>query len=318
MKVLYIVNPEDSIGLYGFYNEYMSDLLFHGLYNLDDVEVTEIFPITHLFKPLKSYVNSQKIYGHGFSSCFTIDEDPRSKKRDDTLINEKIKDKYYDYIIYGSICRTQTHLKELTEIYGQEKIILIDGEDGLNPDRHPEMTGMYEHNKNYLSLASKFTNYFKREITPECSQQHPNIKPISFAIPESKIRKEINANKNLQKIATPIPYSSSTYQFNDEQEYYDNYYNSDFGITTRKAGWDCMRHYEIMANGCIPLFFNFNNKPPQTLTTLNCDLINKCWKIAESGSDSDIIEMKKEVLEFTKNNLTTKHLAKYVMETAVS
>mgnify|MGYP003137916084 CR=1 FL=1 len=98
MKILYIVNPKDSVEIYGFYNDYMSDVLFHGLYNLPDVEIIEPFPITHLFKPLKSHVDPKKIYGHGFSSCFTIDDDP--KDRDRNNIDQKIQDHYYDYIIW--------------------------------------------------------------------------------------------------------------------------------------------------------------------------------------------------------------------------
>lgn len=313
MKILYIVNPKDSVELSGFYNDYMSDVLFHGLYNLPDVEIIEPFPMTHLFKPLKSYVDPKRIYGHGFSSCFTIDDDPKDRDRDN--IDQKIQDHYYDYIIYGSICRTQSGLKTLMDIYDHNKIILIDGEDGLNDERHPNMTLIHQYNERYLELSTQFPNYFKRELRPEYLEKYPNLKPISFAIPESKIRDKINPIKHLQKIATPIPYSTSTYQFTDEQEYYDNYYNSDFGITMQKAGWDCMRHYEIMANGCIPLFFNFENRFPHTLTTLDPDLMNKCWATAQFGNDDNIIEMKEEVLEFTKNNLTTKHLAQYVLET---
>ena len=54
-----------------------------------------------------------------------------------------------------------------------------------------------------------------------------------------------------------MPGIKETYIYKDEQSYYDDMYNSRFAITMRKAGWDCMRHYEIMANGCITLFLNF-------------------------------------------------------------
>ena len=46
------------------------------------------------------------------------------------------------------------------------------------------------------------------------------------------------------------------------------YKKSLFGITTEKAGWDCFRHYEILMNGCIPLFPNIKNCPELTCTNL--------------------------------------------------
>jgi hypothetical protein len=50
------------------------------------------------------------------------------------------------------------------------------------------------------------------------------------------------------------PRNKETYIFKDEASYYQDYQYSKFAVTTQKAGWDCMRHYEIMGNGCIPLF----------------------------------------------------------------
>ena len=49
------------------------------------------------------------------------------------------------------------------------------------------------------------------------------------------------------------------------------YSNSIFAITNKKLGWDCLRHYEILMNGCIPLFLNIEDCPKLTLTTLPKD-----------------------------------------------
>src|SRR6266508_4348521 len=49
--------------------------------------------------------------------------------------------------------------------------------------------------------------------------------------------------------------------FNGEGEYYRDLRVSCFAITTRRGGWDCLRHYEIAANGCVP-FRDLNRKPP--------------------------------------------------------
>ena len=40
----------------------------------------------------------------------------------------------------------------------------------------------------------------------------------------------------------------------EEREYKRGYNEAYFGLTKKKAGWDCMRHYEILANGAVPYF----------------------------------------------------------------
>ena len=86
------------------------------------------------------------------------------------------------------------------------------------------------------------------------------IKPISFAIPKSKILKEIDYNpKNI--LAPLIPGKLNTYIYDNENSYYEMYKKSIFALTYKKAGWDCLRHYEILMNGCIPLFLDIENCP---------------------------------------------------------
>ncbi len=78
------------------------------------------------------------------------------------------------------------------------------------------------------------------------------INPISFSIPAEKIVQDVPVKTKMY--ATVIPGVASTYKFHTEELYYKDYQTSCFAITKKKAGWDCLRHYEILANGCIPLF----------------------------------------------------------------
>lgn len=48
--------------------------------------------------------------------------------------------------------------------------------------------------------------------------------------------------------------SNYRYGPDDEAAYHKMYQNSLFALTKKKGGWDCLRHYEILANGCIPIF----------------------------------------------------------------
>ena len=127
------------------------------------------------------------------------------------------------------------------------KIIFVDGEDD-----------------NYIEngLLSKGL-YFKRELDIFKS----NVHPISFAIPKFKIKKDISQKKSFL-LSPLIPGKLKTYIYEDEQNYNIMYQNSIFALTYKKAGWDCFRHYEILMNGCIPLFFNIEDCPKSILKTL--------------------------------------------------
>ena len=63
-------------------------------------------------------------------------------------------------------------------------------------------------------------------------------------------------------LATCDPRDTSTYIFDDEESYYNDYAKSLFAITMKKGGWDCLRHYEILAAGCLPVFLNISQNLP--------------------------------------------------------
>jgi len=49
--------------------------------------------------------------------------------------------------------------------------------------------------------------------------------------------------------------------FRTELEYYQDLRISKFSVTTKRSGWDCLRHYEIAANQCVPCFKDLELKP---------------------------------------------------------
>ena len=89
---------------------------------------------------------------------------------------------------------------------------------------------------------------------------------LSFSIPEiwvsdKKVKKTQMFPKHIvdASIATKLRRSTS-YQFKDEIAYHSDLAASRFGITTRRAGWDCLRHYEIAANQAIICFKDLKKK----------------------------------------------------------
>ena len=169
----------------------------------------------------------------------------------------------------------------------------------------------------------KSTKYFKRELFPATSLQMgipeyipaglykwllpDQMFPIHFSIPEEMITKVGAAQK--QKLFVSgmvdeeiskrlnedyIPLNSEKYKFDNQKDYYADIQISKFGITTKRSGWDCMRHYEFAANGAVLCFKDLDKKPencaPHSLNRHNCitysdydDLLRQIDQIDEEG-----------------------------------
>lgn len=100
--------------------------------------------------------------------------------------------------------------------------------------------------------------------------------PLPYCIPDELIIDfDVAIKKKHIIISDLLPGSQFSYRFgpNDENDYKNMYQESFFAITQKKGGWDCLRHYEIMANGCIPIFRELENCPDKTLVSFPKELI---------------------------------------------
>jgi hypothetical protein len=82
----------------------------------------------------------------------------------------------------------------------------------------------------------------------------------------------------------------------------------------KKAGWDALRHYEILGNYCLPYFVGLEECPKDTLFNFPKELILEGMNLANSFDEQKYFCILNEVFEYTKNNLTTKNIAKYILE----
>jgi hypothetical protein len=187
-----------------------------------------------------------------------------------------------------------------TKFYSNQKLETIEPEK----DNFELIIPMNHHEANNLNID----NYLKN-----------NIFPLSYCIPDEYVIDAENICEKKHIIADLIPGKIMTYRFgvNDESEYYKMYKESLFAFTHKKGGWDCMRHYEIMASGCIPIFEDLDKCPKDTLISFPKELIIEAnkkllpWKNEYSDEYKNYVE---KMINHVKNNCTTSANAKYFLD----
>jgi hypothetical protein len=247
--------------------------------------VVDSTQIVSLYKEYEGRINQRNLWG-GMTAFWLIGQN----NIDRTNIEAKIKDKFYDLVIYGAIRRCTNYYDLVSSVYPANKIIVVDGND------QPDLDPIY--NKHL---------YFKREL----QDSHPNLLPITFAFPSTKLA---TPTRNKEKeYATCIPGQKETYVFTDEKSYYEDYQRSYYGATMKKAGWDCMRHYEIMGNYCIPWFIDLEKCPKDTLVAFPKELILEAKELVNKFDETQYYAILDAIFNHTKKHLTTKSLAEYVL-----
>lgn len=233
----------------------------------------------------------RKIYGKGFT-IYGLLEDTGI---DRSCIREKILDKYYDIVIYGSVHRDLSFWREVSSTYKPSEIIFIDGED---------------HTFLRDDIVGKGI-YFKRELVYKSELVHP----VNFCIPERLIVSDIPPKERM--LATVVPGDRGTYIYERQEDYYKDYRESYFGLTMKKGGWDCCRHYEILLNGCIPMFPGLEQCPGQTMTFFPKKLVLESNRLLDSFCSDEYWEYNTLLLEHTRRYLTTKAVFQYILSFAL-
>lgn len=285
MKVLFLS--------YATYGCYQADSLFIGIRRILGENAVD-FPKIHSLYEQTSAASNQD-WGKGFTLGGRLAD--ISVDRSD--IEAKIKNRFFDLIIYGNIHRASPFLDLVLDVYPKEKIVFIDGAD----------------DKYVITNLLFRGHYFKREITVPVYGVHP----IGFSIPEEHICATVPDKKRLFSICDPR--DRKTYIYKTEQEYYAGYRESYFGVTMQKAGWDSMRHYEIIANGCLPYFLKLNECPVMALTHLPKIELLQCNELALMATKLkcppavDIYhDMVQRLLRYARRNLTCVAVAKQMFE----
>ena len=245
--------------------DYLADSLLHGLISLG-LEVVD-FPCKQVL-----YESSQEcpvspqlgLRGHGFSLYGLLPD--RLVNR--SFIYQRLELGWFDLVIVGQIWRQWGQLLDLAPLLQHVPVVLLDGDDDIRLF-HRSTTRLRRYGWQPFPIHSHRCYYLKREWQGDKEQdRYCRVYPASFSIPEIKIRFADLATKK-QRIATHCVDSEvakacalhTSYAFTSEQAYYDDISQSRFAVTTKRGGWDCLRHYEIAAAGAVPCVRHLDSKP---------------------------------------------------------
>jgi hypothetical protein len=262
------------------HEDYLADSLLHGLRTLLGPDVVD-FPKAEFLYDSYPVTRRGDLYGRGFTLYGLLADEPLDRDR----ALERALDGDYELIVFADIWNTFPRFAEIARSVRGVPIAVLDGADHQAP--YPYAPHWWRKPAWWmLPRAHTRATYFKRELTPitgwfrsylllapTLASRLPSItamREISFSIPAEKVLRTPPTHKQRwlarhvvdREVAARLGIDTA-YAFSDEAAYYADLRSARFGITGKRAGWDCLRHYEQAGNGCVPCFRNLHRKPPR-------------------------------------------------------
>jgi hypothetical protein len=223
----------------------------------------------------------------------------------------------------------------------EKKIVWIDGSDG------PLVFPFHSFRKTIRELAPALLwpmsrwLYFKREYAgKEAMAPFPishllrnyRMYPLSISIPEHHISEIPFFEKSKdfpdylvdEELAALLGVhhgvlGKHSFIFKDESSYLADVAASRYGITTRRSGWDALRHYEYAAKGAILCFRHLDKKPaaaaPFGLNETNCivyDHARDLLKKIKSLSSEEMTRLSENSLLWAKDHTTVAEAGRFL------
>jgi hypothetical protein len=162
----------------------------------------------------------------------------------------------------------------------------------------------------------------------DASKGH-RVFPISYSLPlDEYIDVVPPKTKDCSMI---IPRDKNTYKFTTHAGYVAEYASSYYCITYKKGGWDTLRHYEIIAAGCMPYIIDLDYIPEQTMVHYPKQLVMEARSLPGVSFDCRAIQVHidhavfprerylqllRAVIAHARQHMTTLASAEYVMAAA--
>jgi hypothetical protein len=313
LKMLYITtaNPRAQ-------GDLLEVSIFHGLKTILGDNFVD-YPEKKIMYHDWSETTKDELHGRGFSLY-------KYPLKNLSIDRKSIDLGSFDVVLFGTLTHYDGYpdYSFITKLYPENRIWYLDGHD-----MYGSAPVMGHHNGQHI-IGNQKTNSFKRElIFPQ-----DKVYPTGFGIPEYQIR-EIDFNKKTQLFAKTAPsFARFGYDpemgtrhhhvFTEEEPYYEDMEKSWFGLTCKKGGWDCLRHYEIIAAGSLLLFRDYNQKPntcsPQDLPCYSYSspdelnsIVNRL--LVNNTPTEEYIQMLNNQRRWLLDKGTTVARAKYIIDT---
>ena len=268
-RVLFLAPPVE---------DYLAITLLHGLREVLGAKVVD-YPRYDVAYDSFPDAKRRSVYGRGFSVFFALRDIEIARAN----VEARLRAGEFDLVVFADIWRQFELFARWRPMLSEASTVIVDGAD--SPSVYPHAGFWWRRPSSWLlPRADRGFLYFKREWTqdsqfnlwhrfiPRSARRrlvpYVGLRPISFSFIEAKIRKDSpKKTKDFGRhvvdpeVAARVPGSATSYAFESEEEYYADLSSSRFGITTKRSGWDCLRHYEIAANGAVPCFRDLEQKP---------------------------------------------------------
>jgi hypothetical protein len=266
--------------------DYQAEALFHGLRCLLGSGCVDVPRYDIMYNTLAP-ADRVRLRGRGFTLYGLLPDLPEVDAAR-TAWQTRVGD--YDLVVIASVWRQWRQLIEPWVRDVWRKVVIVDGEDA--PAFFPYAAHLRRSLRAYVARATAW-RYFKREwlgcgadygvftrwLPGPVRRRLPSprqARSISFAVPAEKVTDfgQLEKTKDFPchlvdpdlASATAASFFSAVgadrYVFETEEDYYADLRTARFGVTTKRAGWDCLRHYELAANGCVLCFRDLDRKPP--------------------------------------------------------
>ncbi|MFN7132027.1 MAG: hypothetical protein ACK4N5_08085 [Myxococcales bacterium] len=323
--------------------DYLADGLLHGLRALLGADVVD-YPKAERLYVSATPAQLARVRGRAFTLYGLLDD----VAIDRSHVFARMAAGEFDLVVFSRIWSQFGLFAELLPRLGRTAVAVLDGED--SPAPYP-YAGRWWREPSLWSVPRAHARfpYFKREWTPETLRHRlfklvpasvasalplmRNLRRTSFSIPEEKITRVLAPRARRfpkhvvdAELAARIPGASERYAFASEAAYYEDLQQAQFGVTTRRAGWDCLRHYELAANGCVPLFRDLAKKPatcaPHGLVPgLNClsySSADEALELTSRVTAAEYERLQRGALEWARANSTVVRAREFLAELGLS
>ena len=251
-RILFLADPSP---------DYVADGVFHGLRRLFGDAVVD-FPKRW---PMYEGVDRSQLYGRGFGLYGLLP--------DIEVDREDVFSRSWDLVVSAVLWRDWASWDRAWKAFGPRvRHAVIDGADWrwiypygpiwLRPDRWRVLR------------AHTRATYFKREWSRRAliaAGRRIELHPLAISYPREKMLDVVpEKTQDFQSHVVDLEVGERLGRrlehdrvliFHDEAEYLGDLRASRFGVTTKRGGWDALRHLEIAGAGAVPCFRRLEDKP---------------------------------------------------------